>query len=322
MHRINGINIPIQFLQSKRCPLLHRLEFLDLQGFINVAELGTFHEAAQRLHLSQSALSRRIQKLEGALGIVLFERTTRHVRLTAIGSDFLPRAKRIIEDYESSVLEIRGLSTQQKGTLTIACLATAASYFLPSVISEFNEARPGIRIRILETNAKEGLERVISGEADFGINMIGMQHLQVSFQPLLQDPFVLAIRSDHPLAAKKEIVWSDLEHVRLITLPRGSSNRVLLDNALSAERVNLNSFYEIQHLFTSLRLVESGLGAAIVPRMTMPSPNHKILCWRQLPTPRVQRSIGLVRRNDRDLSSSAELFMDMLLTQKDIGLWQ
>ncbi|MEE3216581.1 MAG: LysR family transcriptional regulator, partial [Pseudomonadota bacterium] len=151
--------------------MLHRLEFLDLQAFIQVAELGSFHEAAQRLHLSQPALSRRIQKLEELLEVSLLERTTRRTRLTAIGADFLPRARRMIEEYESSILGIRELATHQTGTVTIACLPTAAFYFLPSVIREFSEAWPGIRIRILDVSANEGLEKVISGEADFGINM-------------------------------------------------------------------------------------------------------------------------------------------------------
>ncbi|MCO7245599.1 LysR family transcriptional regulator [Halomonas sp. Mc5H-6] len=291
----------------------HRLEFLDLQAFIQVAELGSFHEAAQRLHLSQPALSRRIQKLEELLEIELLERTTRRTRLTPIGTDFLPRARRMIEEYESSILGIRELATHQKGTVTIACIPTAAFYFLPSVIRGFSEAWPGIRIRILDVSAKEGLEKVTSGEADFGINMFSAQSPEVSFTPLLRDPFVLALRYDHPLADKDHIAWSDLEQVRLITVSRDSGNRMLLDNTLSAEGIRLNSFYEVQHLSTSLGLVESGLGVAILPKMTMPGPDHDTLCSRELPEPSIQRTIGLVRSNSHSLSSTAQLFIDMLL---------
>ncbi|MCP1313730.1 MULTISPECIES: LysR family transcriptional regulator [unclassified Halomonas] len=293
--------------------MLHRLEFLDLQAFILVAELGTFHEAAQRLHLSQPALTRRIQKLEETLEVELLERTTRRTRLTPIGVDFLPRARRMLEEYESSILGIRELVTHQKGTVTIACLPTAAFYFLPSVIRVFSEAWPGIRIRILDVSANEGLERVINGEADFGINMISAQSSEVRFTPLLRDPFVLALRSDHPLASKKRIEWSDLEDVRLITVSRDSGNRTILDNALSSEGIHLNSFYEVQHLSTSLGLVESGLGVAILPRMTMPGNDHDTLCFRKLPEPHIQRSIGLVRSNSHSLSSTAQLFIDLLL---------
>lgn len=293
--------------------MLHRLEFLDLQAFILVAELSSFHEAAQRLHLSQPALSRRIQKLEELLEVELLERTTRRTRLTSIGSDFLPRARRMIDEYETSIVGIRELATHQKGTVTIACLPTAAFYFLPGVIRGFSEAWPGIRIRILDISANEGLERVISGEADFGINMFSGQSAEVSFTPLLQDPFVLAMRSDHPLATKDRIEWANLEQVRLITVSRDSGNRMILDNALSAKGIHLNSFYEVQHLSTSLGLVESGLGVAILPGMAMPGPDHEILYSRELPEPCIQRTIGLVRSNSHSISGTAQLFIDMLL---------
>ncbi|PAU74285.1 LysR family transcriptional regulator [Halomonas salipaludis] len=293
--------------------MLHRVEFLDLQAFVLVAELGNFHEAAKRLHLSQPALSRRIQKLEEVLEVSLLERTTRRTRLTAIGVDFLPRARRVIEEYESSIFGIRELATHKKGTLTIACLPTAAFYFLPSVIRVFSEAWPGIRIRILDVSANEGLEKVVRGEADFGINMISAQNPEVDFTPLLKDPFVLALRSDHPLAHKAEIQWDDLHDVRLITVSRDSGNRTLLDNALSADGIRLNSFYEVQHLSTSLGLVESGLGVAILPRMTMPGADHDTLCSRQLPAPNIQRTIGLVTSNSHSLSGTAQLFIDLLL---------
>ncbi|BBI51562.1 hypothetical protein HORIV_39830 [Vreelandella olivaria] len=84
-------------------------------------------------------------------------------------------------------------------------LADGGILLLPSVIRVFSEAWPGIRIRILDVSANEGLEKVINGEADFGINMISAQSSEVRFTPLLRDPFVLALRSDHPLASKSRL---------------------------------------------------------------------------------------------------------------------
>ncbi|MGE8501245.1 DNA-binding transcriptional LysR family regulator [Ectopseudomonas oleovorans] len=292
---------------------MHRIEFLDLAAFVRVAESHSFLEAAQSLHLSQPALSRRLQKLEETLGAKLLERTTRRSWLTDVGKDYLPRARRMLEDYESSVQGVRELKTHQKGTVTIACIPTAAFYFLPSVIRVFNEAYPGIRIRILDVSANEGLERVISGDADFGINMISAQHPEISFTPLLRDPFVLAMRSDHPLAALPVVEWQDLQSVRLITVSRDSGNRMLLDSALSGHGIRLNGFYEVQHLSTSLGLVECGLGVAILPRLAMPASEHDAICCRELPPPQIERTIGLVRRDGAPLSSTAELFIEMLL---------
>ena len=147
-------------------------ELQDLRAFVKIAEFGNFHEAANAIHLSQPALTRRMQKLEEGLGTQLLDRTTRRVSLTAVGRDFLPKARRLLDDFERSILGIRELAERQSGQVTLACIPTAAFYFLPTVIREFNLQYPKIRIRILDLSAHEGLEAVIRGEADFGINFI------------------------------------------------------------------------------------------------------------------------------------------------------
>ena len=147
-------------------------ELQDIRSFVKIAELGSFHEAAEALHLSQPALSRRIKKLEEGLGTSLLERTTRRVSLTSVGRDFLPKARRLLDDFEDSILSIRELAERQSGQVTLACIPTAAFYFLPSVIRDYNEQYPKIRIRLLDLSANDGLEAVLRGEADFGINMM------------------------------------------------------------------------------------------------------------------------------------------------------
>ncbi|ADZ90183.1 MULTISPECIES: LysR family transcriptional regulator [Marinomonas] len=294
---------------------MHQIEFRDLTIFIKVAETGNFREAAEATFLSQPALSRRIQRLEEVLGTQLFERTTRKTKLTAVGREFLPKARRMLEEFELSILGIKDMASQQKGSITIACIPTAAFYFLPSVIKAFNEKYPGIRIKILDESANQGLESVIQGDADFGINMAIAQHSEVSFTPLLDDPFVVCMRKDHALAELKEVSWKDLEPYRLISVGRSSGNRLLLDKSIVRDQVNLNSFYEVQHLSTSLGLVETGLGLSIVPKLAMPIGTHSMLTSRPLTGVQIDRSIGLVKRNATPVSPSADLFIQILLEQ-------
>ncbi len=136
-------------------------ELQDIRSFVKIAELGSFHEAADVLHLSQPALSRRIKKLEEGLGTPLLERTTRRVSLTSVGRDFLPKARRLLDDFEDSILSIRELAERQTGQVTLACIPTAAFYFLPSVIRLYTEQYPKIRIRLLDLSANAGLEAVL-----------------------------------------------------------------------------------------------------------------------------------------------------------------
>lgn len=143
--------------------------------------------------------------------------------------------------------------------------------------------------------------------------MVSAHHPAVDFTSIYRDPFVLALRRDHPLAQKQRVEWSDLDDVRLITVSRDSGNRILLDNTLLSAGLHLDGFYEVQHLSTSLGLVESGLGVAILPSMAMPGPEHEVLCQRELPEPRIDRTIGLLRRRGESLSPIAELFIEILL---------
>ncbi|GAB2579000.1 LysR family transcriptional regulator [Nitrincola alkalisediminis] len=292
---------------------MHQIEFKDLAIFIRIADSGNFHEAAQFVHLSQPALSRRMQRLESLLGTALFERTTRKTWLTPAGREFLPKARRMLEDFELSVLGIKDMASHQKGKVTIACIPTAAFYFLPTVISNFNQKYPGIRIKILDVSANEGLECVIRGDADFGINMAIAQYPEVSFTPLLDDPFVLCLRRDHPLSEKKTILWKDLEPYKLITVSKDSGNRILLNTALVERNVQLNGFYEVQHLSTSLGLVEMGLGIAVVPRLALPVNESNMLTFRYITDLPLKRVIGVVKRTSTSVAPSADLFINMLL---------
>ncbi|RII76039.1 LysR family transcriptional regulator [Pseudomonas monteilii] len=290
-------------------------ELQDIRSFVKIAELGSFHEAAEALHLSQPALSRRIKKLEEGLGTALLERTTRRVGLTSVGRDFLPKARRLLDDFEDSILSIRELAERQTGQVTLACIPTAAFYFLPSVIRDYNERYPKIRIRLLDLSANDGLEAVLRGEADFGINMMSGQHPDIEFVSLVQEHFVLACRRDHALANRKAVTWTELAEHRLIGVGRLSGNRMLLDHALSGLNLRPKWFYEVQHLSTSLGMVEAGLGVSAMPSLAMPSADHPTLVSVPLIEPQATRTLGLVYRRGASLSPAAEKFVSILLEQ-------
>jgi DNA-binding transcriptional LysR family regulator len=227
-------------------------ELLDLRAFLAVLDLGSFNKAAQQLNLSQPALSRRIQSLEAALGVPLLERTTRHVAPTAVGREVEPLVRRLLDEFESSILSTTMVGSRQRGQVTLACIPTAAFYFLPRVIQAFQEQYPLIRFRILDESANEGLESVARGEAEFGINLVGASSDELVFTPLLDDPFVLACRHDHPFAKRERLTWRDLEDHPLIGVSRTSGNRLLLDAMLSKEMLKLNWRHEVNHLSTSV----------------------------------------------------------------------
>lgn len=289
-------------------------EILDLRAFQTVVEMESFHRAAEALHISQPALTRRIQKLEQSIGAPLLERTTRHVAPTAMGQEIMPLVRRMLEEFDSSLFAIKDGSSQRRGLVTMACVPTAAFYFLPTVIRQFSRDYPHIRLRIRDLTANEGLQAVARGEVEFGINLMGNSDPDLAFEPLIDDPFVLAMRRDHPLAAFDALHWHQLEGHALVVVDRSSGNRTLLDGALARHNLRLNWFYEVTHLNTSLGLVEAGLGISVLPRLATPQDDHPYIVTRPIIDPVVTRTIGIVRRRSAALSPAAEKLIEALLT--------
>jgi DNA-binding transcriptional LysR family regulator len=196
--------------------------------------------------------------------------------------------------------------------VTIGAVPTATYYFLPKAIEAFNAQYPRIRIRILDLSANDVLEAVKRGQAEFGINLLGAQEPDLDFEPLLHDPFLLVCRNNHPLAGLSQVRWADIAPHRFITVGRLSGNRIIMDAALADLPVRPRWFYEVQHLSTSLGLVEAGLGVAAVPQLAVPTGKHPILEVRPLVDPVVTRTMGIIHRHGGSLSPAAEQFHQLL----------
>jgi DNA-binding transcriptional LysR family regulator len=283
----------------------------QLQAFIAVAERGSFRAAAEHIHLSPPALSRRIEKLESIIGARLFNRTTREVELTSLGRVFLERARAAIDDLESAILGISDIAATRSGRVTVACVPSAAIYFLPQVISSFSAKYPSIRIRVIDESMNQTLQSVLAGESDFGIGFMNTLMPEIAFEGIHDDPFVVAMRRDHPLAKRAALTWSQIESERLISVARSSGNRQLLDDVMSKVGLNPHFAFEVSHIGTLLGMVEAGLGIAAVPRTALPA-NHPLVIGLPLRKPTISRSLGLLRKQGSTLRPAAAMFHEHL----------
>ena len=288
----------------------------DLQAFRAVAELSSFRKAADALHVSQPAFSRRIEKLEEALGVKLLERTTRKVSLTAVGRDFDRKVQLLLDDLDNTLLGIRGVAGTRMGEVTIACVPSTVYYYLSQVVSRYHERYPKIRVKVFDAGANEVLAAVARSEADFGLNFIGSQEPDIEFKPLLEERFVAACRRDHALAKKRKVSWAELGQYDFISVSKSSGNRLLLDQALAGLPGRPQAIYEAQHVTTMLGLVEAGLGVATVPSLAMPGADHPLLVSVPLVDPVVTRKVGLIRRKGRSLSPAAQQLYDFFAEMK------
>ena len=289
-----------------------RLDTLGVEAFIAIAEQGGFGKAAATLHITQTALSRRLANLEDLLGVRLVERTTRSVALTRIGENFLPRARRLMGDLTSALVELRETGEAQRGNVSIACVPTVGVQYLPRIIQAYSARYPGNRIKILDHASTGVADAVLRREAEFGINIAGPHHPELAARPLLEDRFVLICRSDHPLAKRTRVTWKELEPHPLIFAGEVSGNRPLLSAALDAQNLSLHAFYEVQRSSTAVGLVAEGVGAAVVPSLAVQKGAYPRIRVVALVSPVVSRTLVLVSRKTAHLSPAAQALYDMI----------
>lgn len=287
-------------------------ELLDLRALIAVADGRSFHRAAHQLNLSQPALSRRIQKLESAVGATLIERTTRNVRLTPAGREVVPLVRRMLDEFDGSLVGLMADGERQAGRITLASVPSATVRFLPEVLQRFGEDYRNTRVRILDLSATECAEAVRTGEAEFGLSLPVSSDSDLSYEPLHDDPYGLICRKDDPFASMPNVAWSDLTEQRLITVHRASGNRTTLEAGLAAHGIHLTWFYEVTRLTSALALVDAGLGPSILPRLACAGPEARDLVWRPLGEPMIVRTIGLLKRPSAPISPAATRFVNLL----------
>ncbi len=282
-----------------------------LRSFVAVADRLSFAQAAVALRVSAPALTRRIQRLERAVGVPLLERSTRHVALTAEGERFLALARDATEAVERAVDGARSLAAGRAGTVVLACVPTMTVHLLPRIIRAFHAACPQTRVRVIECGASAVERAVRDGVAAFGFGfpVQGGGDAELSFRPILADPYCLVLPSGHELAALDHVTWRALKPHRVITAGGQSANMQVLDRALRSVDWRPVTKYEVDHLTTSLGLVEVGLGIAVIPRSALPTPMPASMVARALVEPGVTRTLGIFWRRNAAMAGAHRRFL-------------
>ena len=291
-------------------------DILGIEGFLAVAQHGGFQSGAQALHISQTALTRRLQKLEAQLGVTLVERTTRSVVLTEVGREFLPQAQRLLADLSAVVADLQEIGKARRGGVTVASIPTVGVRYLPAVIRAYAARYPGNRVRILDDRLSPGVtEAVLRREAEFGINVAEAAHPDLASVPLVRDRFVVVCRDDHPLAGRARLPWRELAPHTLIAPGPASANRSFLDLVAREHGLPLRPFYEVQRSSTAVGLAAEGVAAALVPRLAVEPAAHPRLRVIDLVEPTLARTVVLLSRKRAQLSPAAAALYEMMRTR-------
>lgn len=290
----------------------------QIDAFLALAAQRNFTRAAAQCHLSQPAFSALIRALEDGLGLRLFDRSTRHVDLTAEGENFRASALRIRAEVDAALASMRDAALLQRGRVAIALLPSLAAGWLPGVLAQFHASHPGVELDIADMLSEPCMERVATGRADFALAAIRADTPELQAEPFCQDGFHLVCRADHPLATHAlpagPAQWRALSQWPFIHLARHSSVRQYLEAALHPQ--TMNTLMEVEQLATVMGMVRAGLGISIVPTLTLFHFQHPDLTTRALALPGLTRQIYLVRRRDRSLSVAAHAFYELVLQQR------
>ncbi|WP_034916260.1 LysR family transcriptional regulator [Erwinia sp. 9145] len=277
----------------------------QLRVFVAVAQQGSFSQAGKLIGLSQSAISHSIRELESETGVRLLDRTTREVLLTEAGEQLASRLERMLEELNTTMLEVRSYGQQRSGTVRVAASQTISAHLMPQCLAASRQLFPEIRIMLRDRPQQWVLQSIRNAEVDFGIVIGPLPVEDFECEAILDEPFLLLCRQDDPLAKDDVIGWQSLNHRPLVLQDYASGSRVLIDEALRAQKVDAEIVQEIGHPATLYPMVEAGIGISILPALALPLPQGRPLLVRRM-VPEINRTIMLVRRRNRSLTPAAD----------------
>lgn len=283
----------------------------DLEAFLALAEAQHFTRAAERCHLSQSAFSQKIARIEQQAGLALFERSTRHVALTPEGEVFAEEVRRIQQDLQHALSQLHELATRSVGKVAVAALPSVAAAWMPQVIARYRAAHPHIRIELFDALAGGGLALLREGRVDIAITA-GGDLREFDVVELKSERFNLVCPRTHRLAGRRSVALSQLEGEEIVHLARSSSVRQHLEAAGLTAR---SGALEVEHLATVAALIAQGLGVSVVPELTLFHFARAGLASVPVRDAQLRRPILLARRKGRALSVAARAMIDHIVLE-------
>ncbi|MEO1718183.1 MAG: LysR family transcriptional regulator [Planctomycetota bacterium] len=291
------------------------MELTALRQFVVIAEMGHLTRAAERLGVTQPALSAMVKKLELEVGASLLDRTGKGVALTEAGRVFLEHAEASVRRADEAVASVRELVGLEAGSIRVGGGATVVAHLLPGVVSEVRHEHPALRFYVREAGSLSVAEAVISGELDLGIvtmPMAGVGVGELMTVARFRDELLLIVPPGHGLASQKTFRWRDVDGEPVVAFEAGSAVRAVIDEAAARGGVSLGVVMEVRSLESIQRMVGAGVGIGFVSRLALDRGSAKGLTCRD---GRLVRELAVIRRRDRVPSPAAAVFERVLLSR-------
>jgi LysR family transcriptional regulator, hydrogen peroxide-inducible genes activator len=283
------------------------MELHQLRYFCAVAETGSFSRAAEQSHVAQPSLSQQILKLEDELGARLFDRLGRSVRLTDVGTAFLPRARAVLRELEAARGDVVERKDSVGGPVSIGVIPTVAPYFLPPRLTFFTRHFPQAQLTVIEDITPVLLERVRASKVDIAILALPIRGQEFDSFPLLTERLFAALPKKHPLANRRSLSLKDLRCEPFLLLRDGHCFRDTAVAACDRARLHPQIVFESGQFSSILSMVGTGMGVSIVPEMAI---EKSAACrYVRIGDPQAARTIGAVVLRGRSLTRAHHAFL-------------
>jgi len=289
------------------------MNFRDLNYLVKVAELKHFGKAAQACFVSQPTLSMQVKKLEQELGVVVFERSNKHVMLTPIGERLVQQAKNMLQAMDELHRLAKNSRDPYAKTLRLGVIPTLAPYLLPSLIQHIKTKFPKLSLQLYEAQTSLLVQKLKNAELDLILLALPIEQDGLTSYELYQEPFYLAVPCDHPLATEKKISLKLLAAQELLLLEDGHCMREQALDVCRLAGASEQQNFRATSLETLRQMVNIGSGITLIPKMAVRDDDKKVVYLPFL-EPEPIRQIGLVWRST---SVEKELFTELAAFMHD-----
>jgi DNA-binding transcriptional LysR family regulator len=286
------------------------MDLLLMRSLLAVVDAGAITEAADRLGVTQPALSRRVRQLEEHLGVVLLSRGRKGVSLTGAGEIVTAEARVLVERYDHLRAQVAAHQRLEGGTVRLGGGATAVSFVLPPAIAAFQTEHPGVRFQVKEAGSREVEEGVVSGRLELGLVTLPVHLRELEVHPLVEDRIVLVCRRDHRLGRRRAVPVEQLAGLGVVGFEAGSAIRQIIDASLREAGVEMNVVMELRSIPAIVRMVAITGNLGFVSRMGVEAETEvRVLRVRGL---EIKRRLAVIARRGAVLSPAAAAFATRL----------
>jgi DNA-binding transcriptional LysR family regulator len=285
-----------------------------LQAFVEVARLGSFSSAADRLFLTQPAISKRVATLEKELNTRLFDRIGRHVSLTAAGRALLPAAERLLLDAADMKRRVSNLAGEVSGPLLLGTSHHVGLHRLPPVLRAFHRSYLDVRLDIRFMDSEAACAAVASGELELAVVTLPDETPpNLELQPVWEDPLHFVVGREHALARQGRASLAQLAALPAVLPSQGTFTRAILERTVAEAGLQLHIAMATNYLETLKMLAATGLGWSLLPATLLDDSLQAL----QVDGLQLSRRLGLVLHRQRTLSNAARCFMALCEQARD-----